>query len=604
MEQNAPVFGIDLGTTNSCISVISDENVRVLPVEGQPTMPSVVALRDGEWLVGQAARNYLKVNPSAGVCSIKRKMDEPNYTIKIGSHSLTPIDVSAKILKKLAKEAEAATGSPVKDVVITVPAWFQDTQRQATIAAGKQAGLHILQIVNEPTAAAIAHNTVQIEEGQEEKWVVYDLGGGTFDVSVLNVTSTAHEVLASAGNSFLGGDDFDGRLAERFSAILRDQHNVDPSGDLLAATQLKFLAEQVKMRLSSELKVDLQEPIVVAGKSYTLGLTFLRSEFESLISDLLDSSLEKVSQVMSEARLQASDIDRLLLVGGSTRIPMIADALANRFACEPESWVDPDQAVALGAAIQAAITTGQYFQRDVVDICPHSLGIAAFGYEDEDEDEDEADEDEGFSIENIFAKRFGNVNQPPKTFVPLVRRNSRLPASFVRGFYKGHPQQEVVQICVFQGESSNTRNNTFIGDFYVPLTNMSDNKIEVRFSYDLNGVIRIGVEEGGVGTAKNYSMDLSRSADENSERDERPGFVEDEIDDDNVIELVAKTEAQATNYLVSQVQKKLTQENDEEMAKTLQQYQQLLVNNDDDALDELEEKLYDWLESEPSHPGV
>jgi molecular chaperone DnaK len=571
------ICGIDLGTTNSCIAVIKDGQPEVLNIAGRPTMPSVVACRDGEWLVGEAAHNHLWVAPEEAVASIKRKMDDQAYRVQLGGESLSPIDISAKILGALAQEAEQQLQCAVRKVVITVPAWFQEVQRQGTLAAGRQAGLDVIQIINEPTAAAIAHQNIPIPEGEEEKWLVYDLGGGTFDVSVLNVTNASYEVLASLGNTFLGGDDFDHRLAEKFAAHLRDQHNADPYTDKVAKTRLQLLAEQTKVRLSTATHVDVEEPIIIGEHTYLLDLTVTREDFEQLIDDLVSSTEEKAVQALSEAGVEAKTLTRLLLVGGSTRIPLIADRLEKRFGMEPESWLDPDLSVALGASVRGAIACSQYFERSVVDICPHSLGIAAVGEEDF----------------QAGLNAFDEIDEHPLTFVPLIRRNSRLPASFVRTFYKADDHQQYVLITVYQGESSNNLQNTFIGEFSVELENQHDRKIDIRFAYDLSGTINISVTEAGSKHPRVYSMDLSRSADENSDLSEFSGQLleQDEPFSGNAPEV--------TNYLVEIVSKRLQQEGEsapEAIGKLLEKYRLLLGQDAEDELDEIEDKLYDWIE--------
>lgn len=573
------ICGIDLGTTNSCIAVIKDGQPEVLTIAGRLTMPSVIACRDGEWLVGEAAHNHLWVAPEEAVASIKRKMDDQAYRVQLGGESLSPIDISAKILCALAQEAQQQLQCAVRKVVITVPAWFQEIQRQATLAAGRQAGLDVIQIINEPTAAAIAHQNIPIPEGEEEKWLVYDLGGGTFDVSVLNVTSASYEVLASLGNTFLGGDDFDHRLAEKFAAHLRDQHNADPYTDKVTKTRLQLLAEQTKVRLSTATHVDVEEPIVIGEHTYLLDLTVTREDFEQLIDDLVSSTEEKAVQALSEAGVEAKTLTRLLLVGGSTRIPLIADRLEKRFGMEPESWLDPDLSVALGASVRGAIACSQYFERSVVDICPHSLGIAAVG---------EEDYQSGLNV-------LDEIDGHPLTFVPLIRRNSRLPASFVRTFYKADDYQQYVLIAVYQGESSNTLQNTFIGEFSVELENQHDRKIDIQFAYDLSGTINISVTEAGSKHPRVYSMDLSRSADENSDLGDFSGQLleQDEPSSDN--------DLQVTNYLIEIVSKRLQQEGEaapEAMCKLLEKYQLLLGQNAEDELDEIEDELYDWIESD------
>ncbi|MFT5083322.1 MAG: molecular chaperone DnaK [Lentisphaeria bacterium] len=579
-NSRSPICGIDLGTTNSCIALIHGGEPKVLSIDGRLTMPSVVAYRDGEWLVGEAARNHLWVAPHEAVASIKRKMDNPHYRVMLGNEEFSPIDISAKILQALVQAAEKESQCQLQKVVITVPAWFQEAQRQATLAAGRQAGLEVLQIINEPTAAAIAHQHIPIAEGEEEKWLVYDLGGGTFDVSVLNVTSAAYEVLASQGNTYLGGDDFDHRLAEHFVAHIRNQHNVDPLADKVLQARLHLLAEQTKMRLSSETMVHLEEPIGMGTDTFLLDLTLTREEFEQMIDDLVSSTVEKALQALAEAGIAPSSLTRLLLVGGSTRIPLIAERLVQRFGLEPETWLDPDLSVAIGASVRGAITQGEVFERSVVDICPHTLGIAAMGEEDLE----------------VGSEFFDSSNAHPLTFAPLIRRNSRLPAHFVRTFYKSFDKQQSAQIAVYQGESSNTRQNAFIGEFTVDLQNQHDSKLDVSFGYDLNGTINISVKEAGNQQGRVYTMDLSRSPDANSELG---GFSEHVLTHEEAS--AVEHSPAVTNYLIEKVSQRLEADGTKVLAgmhDQLQRYKTLLEQDDDEALDEVEDLLYEWLESE------
>ena len=581
-----PVCGIDLGTTNSCIAIVETGAPEVIDIHGHSTMPSVVASKDGEWLVGKAAYNHLWVAPEDAVASIKRKMDDPQYRVNIGGEELSPIDISAKILRAMVQSAEQETQLRLRNVVITVPAWFQETQRQATLAAGRQADLNVIQIINEPTAAAIAHQNVPIAEDREEKWLVYDLGGGTFDVSVMNVTSASYEVLASTGNTFLGGDDFDHRLAEKFITYLRDQHNIDPNSDSVAQTRLRLLAEQTKVRLSDEPQVRLSEPIPIGSQTYLLDCTITREDFEDLIDDLISSTEEKAAQALSEAAVDAKSLDRLLLVGGSTRIPLIANRLQSRFGIAPENWLNPDLSVAIGASLRAAIASDRYFERSIVDICPHSLGIAALGELDYLLDINDAD----------------ITNTHPLTFAALIRRNSRLPAEFTRTFYKLEDKQKRVEIMVYQGESANTRENTFIGSFFAELKNHLDSKLDVCFAYDVNGTIRISVLETGSQEANRvFTMDLNRPSEENSD----DNVFSEHIAEPNLVDSSSDDEPLITNYLVEKISHQLEEETDvsEEIIDLLAEYKQLLSQDaegeldDTEKMDAIEDQLYDWIES-------
>ncbi|MBB3061697.1 Hsp70 family protein [Microbulbifer rhizosphaerae] len=573
--------GIDLGTTNSCIAVLEQGQPRVVPLDGQNTMPSMLAWKDGQWLAGTAARNHYVVAPQEAVISIKRKMDDPGYRVELGGQQLSPVDVSAKILEALVGAAQRELGEAVTRAVITVPAWFQEQQRQATLEAGRRAGLDVLQIVNEPTAAAIAHERIQLDDGAQERWLVYDLGGGTFDVSLLNVTAASYEVLASEGNTFLGGDDFDHRLVERFIAHLRDRYNVDAAGDVLARTRLRFLAENTKIQLSHQTEVTLHEPLTVGGDNVMLELRITREDFEALIGDLIDSTLDKAAQVLADVNSQSREVDRLLLVGGSTRIPLVAERLKQRFDIDPESWLDADLSVALGACTRAAICCGEIFDRSVVDICPHSLGIAAVGEEDHDE---------------IVAPTSGRDH--PLTFAPLIRRYTRLPASFSRTFYKAHPSQKGAVVPVYQGENSNTRHNNFIGQFFIEFSQSRSEKLDVCFQYDVNGTIKIIVSEGSGGSRREFTMDLARSVSENSEDG---GFGDNLTEHEQVGEDDSEDEARVTNFLIEKVSQKLEQcqPAPEGIVELMERYKDLLGREDaDEQLDELEDQLYEWVEDE------
>lgn len=578
------LFGIDLGTTNSCISMIKDDTHDVISIDGKTTVPSIVAYKDGKLLVGSSAKNHVMVEPTQGVTSIKRKMDTPNFTVQLGNKEMTPIDVSSCILAYLQKQAESITGMKVEQAVITVPAWFNESQRQATISAGKKAGLDVIRIINEPTAAALVFDTEDLSEESEEKWLVYDLGGGTFDVSVINATKSSYEVLATAGNSFLGGDDFDQRLVSRFIAVIRDSYNVDLAHDAASSARLKFIAEKVKIELSTETRVEICEPISYNGESYLLEMTLTRNDFEELIDDLIQSTLEKCRQVMDEADLNPENISRLLLVGGSTRIPFVAQELNERFGITPDSRIDPDLSVSLGASLQAAIATGHSYKRNVVDVCPHTLGIAAVGHEDREE-----------SLEDLMAS--AQVSEYPLTFAPLIRKNTRLPASYVQTFYKSFEHQPQVDVVVLQGESSLTTDNNLIGKFNAKLHNHHTRTVDVRFSYDVNGVIKVSVEEPGQKRTE-HSIDLSQptgslghtfdaiEVDENT-------FLENPLDE-------GRTEGEEiSNYLIDKITQKLSPELDEypTISGYLAEYKKHLKVGNDQAMDELEEKLYEWLES-------
>lgn len=312
----------------------------------------------------------MQLHPSHGVHSIKRHMGESGYTVNLRGKEYTPTDISAKLLQFIKEKASEVRQDVVEDVVITVPAWFQEAQRQETLKAAQMAGLNVLRMINEPTAAALAYRREESDELTNEKWLVYDLGGGTFDVSLLQVSGPVLEVLSTSGNSFLGGDDFDQNLLNVLVFHLKDEHKIDVSQDIVVMAKLRLMAESIKKSLSTETMVVIDDLILHKGISYSLSLKIDRLHFEKLISDAVDSTMKKVREVLEEAKCQAQQIDRLLLVGGSTRIPLIAERLKEEFSLQPELGIDPDIAVGLGAAVQAALIKGFDYSMSVIDICP------------------------------------------------------------------------------------------------------------------------------------------------------------------------------------------------------------------------------------------
>lgn len=586
MTNSRDVFGIDLGTTNSCIARYGTNGPEIIAIDAQGTVPSVVA-HDGEgWLIGRRARNYAMLHPLRAVSSIKRRMGDLNYRCEIGGTQHSPTDISSKILQYLKEEAErnlrnGEESVQVEEVVITVPAWFGDGERHATLAAGRQAGFNVLRIVNEPTAAALVYSIPQKLSGRAQKWVVYDLGGGTFDVSVLSVSEAMKEILSSSGNCFLGGDDFDYELVKHFSAWLKERYNKNPENDPLLRAKLKQIAEETKIALSVEAVVRVQEVIVSGEDRFELDLEVTRDCFEGLITPFIDSTLRKVQQALEEAHCTKNEIDRLLLVGGSTRIPLVSQQLQEFFDLTPDGYVDPDLSVALGAALQAGLTSGLEYRQVVIDVAAHTLGVGVFGKE-----------DEKFMLSALLGlgeKR----KQRALTFAPLIRKNTRLPAVFHREFFKMDSEQEVVRIEVYQGESSLTGENRFIGSFETPLQESSDMGIYIGFEYDLNGVINVSVKEAGADAPpKRYSMDLSKSAEANSEGRR---FVElDEPGDSSESKTIS-------NYLIQSVEAEMTKRGeppDSFIFALLERYRGLLDQGSDDDIEQVEDELHEWLERE------
>ena len=576
-------FGIDLGTTNSCLSRFVDGAYRIVPIDGFPTVPSVVAVVGGALVVGRRALNHAMVKPGEAVRSIKRRMGETDCRVTLQGKVLSPVDVSAQILSYLKTQGEAATGETIREVVITVPAWFNDPQRRATLEAGARAGLKVLRIINEPTAAALA---VSITGGEakkaEERWLVYDLGGGTFDVSILKVTGTVKEVLASCGNTFLGGDDFDHRLALHFVDLLKDHYQVDPSQDPATMAHLKFIAEATKIKLSIEPEVEVREMLRFGEQSLELQSTVTRHDFEGMISHHVEATIGKVREALSQAHTNKTDVDRLLLVGGSTRIPLVHRMLQQELGLSPEDYVDVDLSVAFGASIQAALDSGLTLSQIVIDVAPHTLGIAVMGREDHS---------------------LPMHDSHPMTFAPILRKNTRLPARFTDEFMTMVDDQEKVEVAVYQGEAAITRENTFIGSFVSDLPSMPLNSpLYVGFEYDSSGVIHVSVAVKGRNVPlKRYTMDLGKSATLNSELVAKSSSDSDWLDAE-VEDHSPAGSARVTNYLVEKVEQRLNLAPDAEIAKVLAEYRDKLSRGEDGELDELEDQLYEWVDLDAQAP--
>ncbi len=595
-------YGIDLGTTNSCIARYSGAGApEVIAIDGAPTVPSVVAFDGREWLCGRRAANHAMLEPHNAVRSIKRHMGEEHHRVRLGGEDLSPVQISAKILAYLKNRAEEATGDAIREVVITVPAWFNEPQRRATVAAGEMAGLTVTRIINEPTAAALAYRADGPADGSrdagEERWLVYDLGGGTFDCSILAVSGTCKEVLASCGNTFLGGDDFDHRIVLHLVDEIRDRHGIDPAADVLAMARLRHLAEQAKIRLSTEVETSIQDHFEIDGRHFDLDTTLSRASFGALIEDYIESTLAKSRQALEEARTQAADLKRVLLVGGSTRIPRIQERVARTLGIEPEAYVDVDLSVALGAAVQSALDAGLSYAQVVVDIAPHALGVAVRG-----------EEDLRRAAAVLAGGLFGegepdaDDNPHPLTFAPIIRKNTRLPARFVEEFYTAFDDQKTVEVAVYQGESRNTRDNVHIGAFFVPLRPMpAGSPVQIGFEYDRNGLVHVSVSDKDK-ALKRYTMDLKRSAAGNSEPApyRRPVTMdEDGADDEGDRDEAGGESAGILNFLIERVERRLAEGPADAHAgirELLASYKTQLTAGDDERLDALEEALYAWLD--------
>jgi len=482
-------FGIDLGTTNSVIAQLVDGVPQAIAVDGDPVVPSIVLYaEDGRVIVGREARNLALLHPDRVVSSVKRRMgeDEP---VQVAGQAVTPEQVSAQILRALAGAAQAATGEVVRDVVITVPAYFNDAQRRATLTAGELAGLHVLRLLNEPTAASLVYDRVGDAEALDasELMLVYDLGGGTFDVSVLEVFGEVREVRSTTGDTRLGGDDFDEKLVERFVDALRGLGATEL--DSAAMARLRRAAETAKISLSKELEVEIHEEFIatVKSKPVHLELTLTRREFEDMIEGMLSSTIELALRAVEEAKLSADErITRICMVGGSTRIPMIRGLLSEAFAADIHEEIDVDLAVGLGAAVQCGMLTGADCRRVLVDVAAHTLGLRAFGEFDRDR----------------------MPNQEPDTFVPILRRNTALPAERTEELYTTCDGQEMVRVAVFQGEAGRCSQNLSVGGFDFDLEPApAMTPVRFRIAYDLNGIVRVTASQGG-GKDKTVALKL------------------------------------------------------------------------------------------------
>ena len=471
------IVGIDLGTTNSVLAVASEGQIKVIDIHGQPTMPSCVGLdASGNLIVGQAAKNQLIAAPEATVLSIKRRMGE-DARVSLGDRQLSPEEISSFILRELKVEAERQLGRPVAKAVITVPAFFNERQRKATQVAGQLAGLEVVRIINEPTAAALAYGAGR---SNDETMLVYDLGGGTFDVSVVVVEEGVVEVKASQGDTRLGGDDFDQLLVEHALREFKQRHGIDLSGDSKTLRRLKVVLEAAKCRLSEEPFVAVREEYL--DGQHHLEMEIQRADYETMIQVLMEKTLTCIHQSMQDAKLAPKDIDKIMLVGGSTRTPLVHRLLQQRLQLEPRWEINPDLIVAMGAAIQGATLAGEKAHSVLVDITPHTFSTSSLAVHD------------GF--ERLIS-------------VPIIARNTPLPARKAELFFTLHDQQDSVKVDACQGENLLPEQNTFIGEFMVEgLSKVNaGNPVVIHFDLDLNGMLKVTATEKNTGLAKTVTMD-------------------------------------------------------------------------------------------------
>lgn len=481
----AKIIGIDLGTTNSCVAVLEGGEPVVIPnSEGARTTPSVVAFtKEGERLVGQVAKRQAVVNSDRTVISIKREMGS-NHTVEIDGKKYTPQEISAMILGKLKKDAEAYLGETVTQAVITVPAYFSDSQRQATKDAGRIAGLEVLRIVNEPTAAAFAYGLNKAED-KNQKVMIYDLGGGTFDVSILDIGDGVFEVLATNGNGRLGGDDFDQRIIDYLVDEFKKSNGIDLSKDKMALQRLKEAAEKAKIELSSVLKTNINLPFITADATGPkhLDIDLTRAKFDQMTEDLVKKTIQPAQQAMEDAKLTYNDINKVILVGGSTRIPAVVEAVKKLTGKEPYKGINPDECVAMGAAIQAGILAGDVNDVILLDVTPLSLGIETLG--------------------GVCTR--------------IIDRNTTIPTSKSQIFSTAADNQTSVSIHVLQGERPMAADNKTLGRFEltgIPPARRGIPQIEVKFDIDANGIVHVTATDKGTNKAQSIEITASTNLSE------------------------------------------------------------------------------------------